>query len=256
VRLEASGTSAPVDLPVFVATLPVLADRWRALTFEGGVLMMDDGTRKSGLAIEGGEHPRPGTQYRIAHRANADRVDLRTVELLDDDTSRIRVRFADLDEHFQADVTVRRPADPDRLEAHYASDVPGNWLVRGVLTADVNVDLTRLQNARSSRPQVRVAIRNRHMRAVVDITLKASGRREWTTSVVASVHGVGVLRPVVAALSPVMKPALARQLKRGLDTLSDRVDACNKEVSATFGSPLSPERIAEHVMSDFLADID
>jgi hypothetical protein len=54
-----------LDLRPYIAALPFLVRRWRALRFEQGVYIDSHGRPREGLLVERGSHPLPGTSYRV-----------------------------------------------------------------------------------------------------------------------------------------------------------------------------------------------
>jgi hypothetical protein len=256
VQFRSSATTAPVDLPALVAALPALAARWRALKFESGVLTLDDGTRRPGLTLEAGTHPLPGTRYRVvAPSGDHESVDTWLVDLADDDSTRIRVRIANVDGRRQGQVELRHPLEPERVDATCVVDGAGGWLTQGTLTIDARVDLARLERARASHPQAEIVIRHRHLRGRTEIALEKSSPRRWTTTVLVSLRGAGVLRPAVALASPLLRRTVKKELDGITSALPARVDAFNKEMADRFGDPAPPDRIADGLLQDFLNEL-
>src|SRR5574341_74024 len=64
-RIRAQAEVNAIDLRPFIAALPVLVRRWRALRFEQGVYIDSHGRPREGLRVERGAHPLAGTSYRV-----------------------------------------------------------------------------------------------------------------------------------------------------------------------------------------------
>jgi hypothetical protein len=64
-RMRAQADVNAIDVRPFIAALPVLVRRWRALRFEQGVFIDANGRPREGLRVERGSHPLPGTSYRV-----------------------------------------------------------------------------------------------------------------------------------------------------------------------------------------------
>jgi hypothetical protein len=64
-RIRAQADVNAINLRPFIAALPVLVRRWRALRFDQGVYIDSYGRPREGLRVERGSHPLPGTSYRV-----------------------------------------------------------------------------------------------------------------------------------------------------------------------------------------------
>jgi hypothetical protein len=269
VRLRASVASAAIDVRPFVAALPAVATRWRALRFEDGVVVTDDGTRKEGLAVASGSHPLAGTTYRVAlpmtEPKTVDPVDGETrreqmarawgrgpspsvstclVELAKDDARQVVIRAEDAAGVWVADVDVHHPARPDAADVAVVVHATGGWLTRGPVEVTAHLDVGALR--------VDVTVRHRHAKGRATLAVDAAVAGEWTSSFDIMGRGRGVLRPVVAVASPFVRGALNRKLASLLRHDGPRVARLNEQIADEFGAPADPEEIAAAVMKELL----
>src|SRR5207244_4858165 len=100
------------DLHALILTLPALAERWRALEFSDGRVVVN-GVPLAGLTTTRGVHPRPGVQYRLLFGAPEQ---IWLIDVVHDDSMRTQVRLNDESRRQAVDVTMHRPKRPDRLE--------------------------------------------------------------------------------------------------------------------------------------------
>jgi hypothetical protein len=245
VRVKATADSAPVDLAAFRSAIDRLATRWRELR------VSETGTERNGvvnrgLRVESGVHPWPGVRYRVVE------ADERAwlVELRADEADRVEFRVHDVDGTQTADVTVRHPTRVDAVEVAWGmQSVGAGWWTRGRLTVELRADFTQ------SRPSLEVKLRHRHVRARCSIEVDASRPTRWTTSLDATIRGNGVLRPFGGLFTPIVRVLIARQLRKSVREFPAKVDEFNERVAARFGTPPSPDRIAEVVLEDFFSEL-
>jgi hypothetical protein len=295
VRFSASATSAPVELAAVINALPEFAARWRALRFDGGTLVMDDGSANGGLTVEAGAHPIAGVRYRVVmpdrrsqdvttedraalarrlkrggdreevgrewarerrERVRAARdVLIWLVELSDDDAKHIRIRIHDPEAQSRTEVEVTRPNRPERIEVTWVGDNKGRWITRGSVTVEVHADLATLTTGARPHRLLSVRVRHRHARASARVDVDTSSSTQWTTSLEARARGAGALRPVVAFASPLVRRVAARQLQKAVREFPAKIDELNRDLTTRFGDPPSPERIAEVALHDLLHDL-
>src|SRR5205085_7168583 len=143
------------------------------------------------------------------------------------------------------DVTMHRPKRPDRLELTASIEGGAGRFTQGLLTVEVGADLAALEDAHPRRPQVTVAVTHPRVRGQITLALDSSNPNEWTTSIAATAHGRGILRPVVALAGPIAQVFVRRYAARMAKEFAADIQELNDTMASEFGTPASPDRIAE-----------
>jgi hypothetical protein len=272
-------TVLPIDSVLLIAALPELARRWRRLEFHNGMVIDRRGRRREGLRVEAGTHPRAGTRYRIVtphaqapsdgapligtHPAASAAVvsdaskptDIRVVDVTADDRERIGLRFTEPDGGI-IDVTLHRPAAPDRLTAVSLVQVGGTWPFRGPMTVDVRLDLASIPPADNGteEPQLVVELRHKRLRVRATVMIDVDGD-QWDVAFDLGFVGRGVARPLFRPGTPIIGRMLRREITRAVEDLPGQVAAFNREVARLAGQPATPTNLATNVLDLFLAEI-
>ena len=253
-------TVAAVDTGRLVALLPALARRWRALRFEQGRYVDDAGRPRDGFQVEHGCHPRPGTRYRLVTASTAVEAAGRSeavlnqmsMELLADGARRIRVRFRVLASGEVVEVELENPARPARLVVEATVPVEGNWLVRGPVSACLELDLAALTPVPTGARQLNVRARHPRARALARVHVEPAGGGQWSVAVQVQAAGRGLARPFVAAVAPFAHRRAAREFDSLLQQLAKSVDELNRELAAQFGRQHDPDQLASDLLADLL----
>jgi hypothetical protein len=251
VRFRLSLTSKPVDIATLVAVVPALADKWRAVAFADGAAVVN-GSPTDRLTVVNGVHPLPGAQYRV-RVSGPEQTWL--ADVIRDAPDALQFRLTEREHEQTIEVTVCRPSAPDELDVTATIEGQGGWWTPGRLSFALSADLAALESPHPSQPQVRAEMSHPRLRAHLTLALDASQRDDWTVTLDGAMRGRGLARPIVAAASPVLQVLLRRYAKRWANDFAARVDEFNRTLAAHFGSPASPDKIAEAVLRDFLATV-
>jgi hypothetical protein len=245
-RLTARTAVPALDTGSLMQVLAELPKHWRALPFERGCYRHEDGRLREGLRVEHGRHPHPDAGYRlVTRRENALHPSGPAagspavfppifVELLADDADRIRIRLEGPDRDEVAEIEVDHPQRPARLWAEGSVPVSGSWLVRGRVSARIELDLDGLPPARSSGPQLTAQAKHRRARGTAKVRVEQAGGDTWNLTVDLAVAGRGITRPVVAVLG-LFRRIAAREFHKLVAETSRSIGELNRELHSRLG---------------------
>jgi hypothetical protein len=295
VRLGGRTEVAAIDATPFLAALPELLARWRALVFVDGAVRHPVTARlHDGLRVVDGRHPHPGVVYRLLLRE--DEVPAPTAEeaavaarlvhadaMAATEWERGRVAAAratgqvattwhtyvitlEADERERTCFTVHHDGTDTRARVEVSPgpievllDVP-DWLgargpLSGVVTVRVWLDPSRLPPYGGAEPQLVATVTHPRGRAGADLAVAAAGPGRWSVTTRASARGVGWLRPLAGLLAPFVK----RPARRGLDAFLTGLPACleslSRETAARYPAPPDPQALAGQVLADLISAV-
>ncbi len=250
-RVRGSTEVTAVDLGPFLAALPVLLDRWRALPFQDGVVRHPvTGAAHEGLRVVEGRHPHPGAIYRLVVRED-ETWHTFAVALGTDDARRttFSVHEAETDTRVRVDLT--EPARPGPIDvAAEVTDFGGtSSFLRGVVEILLRVDLA------SGVPHLVTGLRHHRARAHADLVFAVRPGGRWAVTADVDAHGVGWVRPLVGAVAPFLKPTARRGLAELLYGLPPAFDRLSHELATRYPSPPDPETLAEQILADLITGV-
>lgn len=250
-RLSGSTEVTAVDMSPFLAALPMLLARVRALTFrDGAVRHPVTGIAHEGLRLTDGRHPQPGATYRLVVREE-ETWHTFAVALGTDDPGRttFSVHEAETDTRVRVDLT--DPARPGPIDvAAEVTDFAGtSSFLRGLVEILLRADLG------SGVPHLVATVRHRHAKAHAELVFAVRPGGRWSVTADVDARGAGWVRPLVGAVAPFLKPTARRGLAEVLDGLPPAFDKLSHELATRYPSPPDPHTLAGQIMADLITEI-
>jgi hypothetical protein len=250
-RLCGSTEVTAVDMSPFLAALPMLLARWRALTFRDGVVRHPvTGAAHEGLRVVDGEHPYPGAVYRLVVREN-ETWHTFAVAVGTDDARRttFSVHEAETDTRVRVDLTDPARPGPIDLAAEVTDFGRTSSVLRGIVEILVRADLG------SGVPHLVTTVRHRHAKIHAELVFAVLRGGRWSVTAEVDARGAGWVRPLVGVLGPFLKPTARRGLADVLDGLPPAFDKLSQELATRYPSPPDPHTLAEQIMADLITEI-
>ncbi|HVK21906.1 MAG TPA: hypothetical protein VM677_11150 [Actinokineospora sp.] len=239
-RTRVSFVIAGIDATA-AEVVPLVVGRWRELVFDDDGVVLVDGERREGLAVEAGAHPRAGTRYSLVtvgeRAANYD------VELVEDTASRFVVR---VEQHGDVPIEFELTKPAERAAVRFAGEVGGKWPIGGRVRGDASVDLRRLP-AGDGEPQVLISVE--HSRVVGDAKAFVRGiDGGWRVDVDVRLRGSGITRVVLGPVIMIMG-------RRAVGEVVDKIAADLNAAVLSAGTPLDAVKVADRVARGFLDSV-
>jgi hypothetical protein len=260
-RLKAQAVAPALDTRCLLAIASAAVRRWRELRFEGGCYVDDEGQRREGLRVEHGEHPQPGTRYRLVFPADdtagaSDAVAPSTMrfEIMADGADRARYRW-EPDSGESYEVELERPANPARLGFTALVPVTAGWPMGGPVSVRVNCDVDRLPPASASEPQLTAKVAHRFASATARVHATQVAGGSWGVTVEVRAGGRGLMRPAAAVIAPFLRATAARALNDAVHRLVESAEEFNRELRDSCGPDGDPDRVADALFVEYLATV-
>jgi hypothetical protein len=251
--------SAQVSIPrldekLLAGTLAELIRRWQSLTFDTDGVLVHDGTRVEGLRLLDRRHHEKNARYRLVAAPKEGPEGEKSVDPPKPVTLTILAAGHDsldfqlgLGELGNVAFAVRNPTWPGRVTGSLDMAMPedSGRLVRGPVRGNVSVDLAAIPSTSPGTDQAVARVKHRRVSASAKVAISNPDSREWTVRAFATVRGGGLLRPLVAVVSPFLRGKFAVELQKSMDKIAAKI------VELDVGT-LTASELADRAFDEFI----
>ncbi|WP_326684688.1 hypothetical protein OHB31_22920 [Streptomyces microflavus] len=253
-RFEHTVTVAALDRHWFEEAAGAVVDLFEGSREQGGAILLPDGRPIHGLRLLKGRHLQPGAQYGDAPEENgkpgapgAPVVQEATVlrEWRPSRTVEVESLMAEESLSVRVGVRLREPRTPRALEVSLDGHNPkGGSLYRfsGRARADLHAWWAALDRPSSAPPAARAPVVGRAVhrlaKARLTVTPRPADDGSWQVSVVLSVRGRWLLRPVAALALVFVRKPVERGFREGVDSAAEEWAEMLAELPSLHGEAL------------------
>ncbi|MBT2424603.1 hypothetical protein J7F02_02475 [Streptomyces sp. ISL-112] len=250
-RFEHTVTVAALDRAWFEEAAGHVVDLFDASREQDGVILLPDGRPIHGLRLLKGRHLQSGAQYGESPEEKDEEGAPEVAVLREWRPSRtveVESRVAEEGMSVRVGVRLREPRTPKALEVSLDGHNPkGGSLYRfsGRAKADLHAWWAALDRPSSAPPAARAPVIGKAVhrlgKARLTVTPRPAGDGTWRVSVVLSVHGRWLLRPVAAVGLLFARRPIERGFREGVDSAAEEWAEMLAELPSLHGAALRAE---------------